>query len=89
MSVVMEQCLRMLHSLGLPAEDADFINCDGPTMQRVLRQAKPRNTLFTGSSRVGELLTKELKGKIKLEDAGFDWKVRRSRGRPLLWHRHP
>ncbi len=75
MSVVMEQMLRLLISLGLPANNVDFINCDGPTMQRVLRYGKPRTTLFTGSSRVGELLCKELKGKIKLEDAGFDWKV--------------
>lgn len=32
-------------------------------------------TLFTGSSRVAEKLTDDLKGRIKLEDAGFDWKV--------------
>ncbi len=44
----------------------------------VLLQARPRNTLFTGSSRVAERLSRELHGKIKIEDAGFDWKVRRS-----------
>lgn len=32
-------------------------------------------TLFTGSSRVADLLAVDLKGRIKLEDAGFDWKV--------------
>lgn len=32
-------------------------------------------TLFTGSSKVAEKLTVDLKGRIKLEDAGFDWKI--------------
>lgn len=32
-------------------------------------------TLFTGSSRVAEMLAVDLKGRIKLEDAGFDWKI--------------
>jgi len=38
-------------------------------------QAHPRMTLFTGSSRVAEKLTVDLKGRVKLEDAGFDWKI--------------
>lgn len=32
-------------------------------------------TLFTGSSRVADKLAFDLKGRIKLEDAGFDWKI--------------
>ena len=32
-------------------------------------------TLFTGSSRVAEKLAADLNGRIKLEDAGFDWKI--------------
>lgn len=32
-------------------------------------------TLFTGSSRVAEKLAVDLKGRVKLEDAGFDWKI--------------
>lgn len=38
-------------------------------------QAKPRMTLFTGSSRVADKLAVDLKGRVKLEDAGFDWKI--------------
>lgn len=38
-------------------------------------QANPQMTLFTGSSRVAEKLAVDLKGRIKLEDAGFDWKI--------------
>ena len=31
--------------------------------------------LFTGSRAIADKLAVDLKGKIKLEDAGFDWKV--------------
>ncbi|ERN03815.1 hypothetical protein AMTRI_Chr05g73890 [Amborella trichopoda] len=74
-SIVMEQMLRLLHQCGLNMEDVDFINSDGNTMNRILLEAKPRMTLFTGSSRVAEKLAGDLKGRIKLEDAGFDWKI--------------
>eukprot|EP00252_Welwitschia_mirabilis_P017993 TRINITY_DN40131_c0_g1_i1.p1 TRINITY_DN40131_c0_g1~~TRINITY_DN40131_c0_g1_i1.p1 ORF type:complete len:557 (-),score=122.71 TRINITY_DN40131_c0_g1_i1:309-1979(-) len=74
-SIVMDQMLRLLHQCGLPPEDVDFVNCDGSTMNKLLLEAKPRMTLFTGSSRVAEKLAVDLKGKVKLEDAGFDWKI--------------
>ncbi|KAL8465559.1 hypothetical protein ACS0TY_034883 [Phlomoides rotata] len=74
-SIVMEQTLRLLHECGLPLEDVDFINSDGKTMNQILLEAKPRMTLFTGSSRVAEKLALDLNGRIKVEDAGFDWKI--------------
>ncbi|KAK2663986.1 hypothetical protein Ddye_002560 [Dipteronia dyeriana] len=74
-SVVMEQMMRLLHYCGLPVEDVDFINSDGKTMNKLLMEANPQMTLFTGSSRVADKLATDLKGRIKLEDAGFDWKV--------------
>lgn len=74
-SVVMEQMLRLLHHCGMPLNDVDFINSDGATMHSLLMMAEPRMTLFTGSSKVAELLARDLHGKIKLEDAGWDWKV--------------
>ncbi|KAF3320846.1 putative aldehyde dehydrogenase-like protein [Carex littledalei] len=74
-SIVMDQMLRLLHECGLPLEDADIINSDGVAMKKLLLEAKPKMTLFTGSSRVTEKLVVDLKGRIKLEDAGFDWKI--------------
>jgi len=56
-------------------DDVDFINSDGKAMNKLLLEANPRMTLFTGSSRVADKLAVDLKGRIKLEDAGFDWKV--------------
>jgi 1-pyrroline-5-carboxylate dehydrogenase len=44
-------------------------------MNKFLLKAQPRMTLFTGSGRVAEKLARELHGRIKIEDAGFDWKV--------------
>ncbi|GAA0143557.1 dehydrogenase [Lithospermum erythrorhizon] len=73
--IVMEQMMRLLHNCGLPMEDVDFINSDGKTMNKLLQEANPRMTLFTGSSKVAEKLALDLKGRIKLEDAGFDWKI--------------
>ncbi|KAE8124070.1 hypothetical protein FH972_018980 [Carpinus fangiana] len=74
-SIVMEQMMRLLHYCGLPVDDVDFINSDGKAMNKLLLEANPRMTLFTGSSRVADKLAVDLKGRIKLEDAGFDWKI--------------
>lgn len=74
-SVVMEQFIRLAHACGLPKKDVDFVNCDGKEMQSILVDAQPRMTLFTGSSKVAELLSSALNGRVKLEDAGFDWKI--------------
>ncbi|RWR78808.1 putative aldehyde dehydrogenase [Cinnamomum micranthum f. kanehirae] len=74
-SIVMERMLHLLHNCGLNKEDVDFINTDGKTMNKLLSEANPRMTLFTGSSRVAEKLAVDLKGRVKLEDAGFDWKI--------------
>mmetsp|Transcript_29916 Transcript_29916/g.45986 ORF Transcript_29916/g.45986 Transcript_29916/m.45986 type:complete len:612 (+) Transcript_29916:97-1932(+) len=74
-AIVMDQFMRLLHSAGMPIEDVDFINCEGEVMHSFLLRARPRNTLFTGSSRVANLLARDLDGRVKVEGAGFDWKV--------------
>lgn len=53
----------------------DFLYADGPIMEKILTKGNVRNTLFTGSSHIGEHLAKKLSGKIKLEDGGYDWKI--------------
>ena len=44
-------------------------------MNHVMVQGNSRMCLFTGSQAVAEKLTLDLRGRVKLEDAGFDWKV--------------
>lgn len=51
------------------------LNCRGPVAQEVITQTPVRLTQFTGSTKVGEMLAKVTNGKVRLEDAGFDWKV--------------
>ena len=74
-SVVMEQFLRLLIDCGMDPNDVDFLNCEGPVAQAVVTDTPMRLTQFTGSSRVAELLCNATNGKVKIEDAGFDWKV--------------
>lgn len=70
-----EQWIRMLHYCGLPAEDLDLLHADGAVTERVLKSADVRLTQFTGSSKVGDHLSRQLNGKVRLEDGGYDWKV--------------
>ena len=74
-SVVLEQFIRLMIECGAPATDLDFIHSDGVTMNSILSAAKPKMTLFTGSQKVAHHLARELEGNVKLEDAGFDWKI--------------
>lgn len=74
-AMVMEQFLRLLHHCGMDPADVDLLNARGPVAQDVITQTPVRLTQFTGSSKVGELLAKATHGKVRLEDAGFDWKV--------------
>ena len=73
--LVIEQFLRFLHTCGLPKEDVDLIHTGGREMGVLLEQAPLRSVQFTGSSSVAEHLSRELRGKVYIEDAGFDWKI--------------
>lgn len=76
-SVVFEQLLRLLIYCGLPEEDVDFINCRGEVMGELVKKSENKIRLlqFTGSKEVANRLAVETQGKIRIEDAGFDWKI--------------
>lgn len=76
-SVVIEQFIRMLIHCGLEPDDLDLIQCPGRRMNELITSAADEIRLlqFTGSSWVAESLAETLHGKVRLEDAGFDWKV--------------
>ncbi len=76
-SAVFEQFVRLLIHAGLPAGDMDLIHCSGREMGRLLEAAKDdlRLVQFTGSSEVAEKIAAQFRGAVRLEDAGFDWKV--------------
>ena len=59
-----EAFLRMLHAVGMPPADADYVHGSGAVVGELLKRARPRSTLFTGSQRVAEHLCAELNGKV-------------------------
>ena len=73
--LVMDQYIRLLIDAGMPPSDLDFIHCGGATMSKLIDAAPFRVTQFTGSTNVAEDLAKASHGKVRLEDAGFDWKI--------------
>jgi 1-pyrroline-5-carboxylate dehydrogenase len=76
-SVVFEQFVRLLIHAGLPTTDLDMIHCRGTLMGQLIESAKDdiRLVQFTGSAGVAEHLAEVMNGAVRLEDAGFDWKV--------------
>ena len=63
-SIVAEQFIRMLHHVGMPKGDLDYIQGNGRVVGEILKQGHPRSTLFTGSQKVAEQLALDLKGKV-------------------------
>lgn len=76
-SAVFEQFIRLLIHCGLDPSDLDYIHCRGERMGELIATASDRIRLvqFTGSSTVAERVAAQLRGKVRLEDAGFDWKI--------------
>lgn len=71
----MEQFLLFTQACGLPPHDVNFLNCSNQDMEYVIDHANFKVIQFTGSSRVAEHLAAKTRGKIRIEDAGFDWKI--------------
>ena len=76
-SVVLEQFVRLLLHAGLDPHDLDMIHCKGTVMGKLIESARDHIRLvqFTGSSGVAEHLSSVMNGAVRIEDAGFDWKV--------------
>ena len=75
--IVIEQFLRLLIHCGLRPTDVDMIHCGGRTMGKLIAATKDdiRLVQFTGSSQVAEATSVSVNGAVRIEDAGFDWKV--------------
>ena len=74
-SIVAEAFVRLLLHCGMPAQDLLLIHCSGRVMERLATNPVIRFTQFTGSTSVAEGLLELTKGKCRIEDAGFDWKI--------------
>ena len=71
----MEQFLYFSHACGLSPSDVNFLNCSNQDMEYIIDNANFKVIQFTGSSKVAEHLAAKTRGKIRVEDAGFDWKI--------------
>jgi 1-pyrroline-5-carboxylate dehydrogenase len=76
-SIVFEQFLRLLIHCGLDPADVDLVHCRGERMGRLVELASEQIRLvqFTGSSAVAESIAEVMNGRVRIEDAGFDWKI--------------
>jgi 1-pyrroline-5-carboxylate dehydrogenase len=76
-SAVFEQFLRLLIHCGLPSKDVNLIHCRGLEMGKLIDSTKESIRLiqFTGSNKVAEKISNTMNGLVRLEDAGFDWKI--------------
>mgnify|MGYP001156813327 FL=1 len=75
--VVLEQFVRLLIHAGLDPNDLDMVHCKGSVIGKMIESNNDQIRLvqFTGSSEVAEHLTELMHGAVRIEDAGFDWKV--------------
>lgn len=74
-AVCLEQFLRMMIDCGMPTGDVSLINGGGDAIEHMVKQDSFRLIQFTGSSKIANHLSTISKGKVKIEDAGFDWKI--------------
>ena len=76
-STVFEQFVRMLIHCGLSPSDIDMVHCRGERMGELIDSAADsiRMLQFTGSSSVAERVCATVNGRVRIEDAGFDWKI--------------
>jgi 1-pyrroline-5-carboxylate dehydrogenase len=74
-SIVAEAFVRLLLHCGMPAQDLLLIHCNGQVMEKLVANPVIHFTQFTGSTSVAERLLELTKGRCRIEDAGFDWKI--------------
>lgn len=80
-SIVAEAFVRLLLDCGMPSNDMLLIHCGGQIMEKLVtardedKELIVQLTQFTGSSDVAHKLHRLTDGRVKHEDAGFNWKI--------------
>ena len=83
-SIVAEAFVRLLLHCGMPPQDLLLIHCSGQVMEKLVTNPVLQLTQFTGSASVAERLLGLTKGKCRIEDAGFDWKIVGPNSKPSM-----
>lgn len=80
-SIVAEAFVRLLLDCGMLKDDMLLIHCSGSIMEKLVTARNEDGELivqltqFTGGSDVAHRLLELTNGRVKIEDAGFDWKI--------------
>lgn len=74
-ALCIDQFIRLLIHCGMPKNDVNVIHGHGDAIEHMIRKNTFRLVQFTGSSKIANKLAEICKGKIRIEDAGFDWKL--------------
>jgi 1-pyrroline-5-carboxylate dehydrogenase len=79
-AIVAEALVEALLECQLPPEYVALLNCEGSVMEELITatdngQPVVKLTLFTGSTRVADRLSRVTGGRVKFEDAGLGWKI--------------
>ena len=74
---VAEQFVRLLLACGVSSDYVALLNASGSVTEALVAgdDSPVRMTQFTGSTHVAEALTRKTRGRIRMEDAGFNWKI--------------
>jgi len=74
---VAEALVRLFKHCGMPNDTVILANANREDSAKLFEQLKDtlRVVQFTGSSVVAEQLIQQYKGKVKIEDSGFNWKI--------------
>ncbi|CAD7969906.1 unnamed protein product [Amoebophrya sp. A120] len=78
-SIVLEEWLRLMLKCGMPKNDVNLLHGTGVGTSQLVKAAASSKILrcmqFTGSNKIARELLAVTEGKVKIEDAGFNWKV--------------
>lgn len=74
-ALCLDQWVRFLHHCGVPLTDINVLNGRGEAIEHLIKKDAFRLIQFTGSSKIANKIAEISKGKVRLEDAGFDWKI--------------
>lgn len=80
-SIVAEAFVRLLLVCGMPKDDLLLVHCDGAVMEELVSARNEDGELivqltqFTGGSDTARRLMEVTEGRVKMEDAGFNWKI--------------
>jgi 1-pyrroline-5-carboxylate dehydrogenase len=75
--IISEAFVRLLEYCGMPKDSMVLVHNDRDNTEKLMKAGKDvfRMVQFTGSSTVAHKLALLMKGKLKIEDSGYNWSI--------------